>query len=230
MCPDALIYSSSANEDQTDGDIESMGTRLVMELRDFIEKHSTSFYIISRVSFITHSLGGLIVRAALPALGDYKKKFHIFLSLSTPHLGVSSKLIEGGIFFLRLFKRSEVLEQLTLKDSSVVEGCYLFRLSSFEGLNWFKRVVFVGSSQDRYSLISSSILAIEDSDDVQKEMASRISRRLSEERTMKIDVEFEISDAPTLDTFIGRAAHIKFLESPVLIQQLILSSIDLFEP
>jgi pimeloyl-ACP methyl ester carboxylesterase len=228
MCPDALVFSSTANEAQTDGDIESMGIRLVMELREFIERHSTSFFIISRISFIAHSLGGLIVRAALPALTEYKKKFHLFISLSTPHLGVSSKLIEGGIIFLRLFKRTEVLEQLTLKDSMSPITSSLYRLSKLDGLNWFRRVIFVGSSQDRYSLTTSSLVSPDETDELQSDMAYNINSQI-ENKVLKIDVEFTISHVSSLDSLIGRAAHIKFLESPVLVQLLLLSTIDIID-
>jgi hypothetical protein len=176
-----------------------------------------------------HSLGGLIVRAALPGLIEYKRKFNLFISLSSPHLGISSKLIEGGLFFLRFFRKSEVLEQLTLKDSLHTENCLLSRLSTSEGLNWFRRVIFVGSSQDGYSLISSSTINPDSCDETQQKLARNLSNILIKERTMKIDVEFEIPDIPSIDSFIGRAAHIKFLESPVLVQLLLLVTLDLLE-
>jgi len=44
-------------------------------------------------------LGGLIIRAALPHLKEYKDNFHTFLSLSTPHLGLlygESSLVDAG--------------------------------------------------------------------------------------------------------------------------------------
>ena len=43
-----------------------------------------------------HSLGGVIIRAALPHLQEYSDKFHTFISFSSPHLGFmyhSSKMI-----------------------------------------------------------------------------------------------------------------------------------------
>jgi len=39
------------------------------------------------MSFLTHSLGGLIVRAALPYLEEHADKMYNFITLSTPHLG-----------------------------------------------------------------------------------------------------------------------------------------------
>lgn len=52
-----------------------------------------------RLSFIGHSLGGIIIRAALPHLTEFKNKMYTFMTLSTPHLGYmynSSSLIDAG--------------------------------------------------------------------------------------------------------------------------------------
>ena len=39
------------------------------------------------MSFIGHSIGGLIIRAALPHLAEYAPKFFTYISLGSPHLG-----------------------------------------------------------------------------------------------------------------------------------------------
>ena len=52
-----------------------------------------------RISFIGHSLGGLIIRASLPYLKEYKDQFYTYLTLSTPHLGLiygNSSLVDAG--------------------------------------------------------------------------------------------------------------------------------------
>lgn len=52
-----------------------------------------------RLSFIGHSLGGLIIRSALPYLEEFKDKMHLFMTLSSPHLGYmyhQSKLVDAG--------------------------------------------------------------------------------------------------------------------------------------
>ena len=49
---------------------------------------------------IGHSLGGVIIRSAIPYLKDFHSKMHTFISLSSPHLGYlyhQSSLIETGI-------------------------------------------------------------------------------------------------------------------------------------
>ena len=53
----------------------------------------------SRISFVGHSLGGLIIRAAIPNLKEYSKKLFCYISLCTPHLGyifTKSKLVDVG--------------------------------------------------------------------------------------------------------------------------------------
>ena len=51
------------------------------------------------MSFIGHSLGGLIIRSALEHLEKFSPKMHLYMTLSSPHLGYmynSSKIIDAG--------------------------------------------------------------------------------------------------------------------------------------
>ena len=64
---------------------------------------------LARLSFVGHSLGGLVVRAALPHLlaRGYHKYFHTFLTLSTMHLGLrqsANPLVSAGVWLLRALK------------------------------------------------------------------------------------------------------------------------------
>ncbi len=68
--PDSVILLSSANENNTDGDIMEMGERLAYEVKQYIQ-FSCNEVKVDKISFIGHSLGGLIVRAALPFLAEY---------------------------------------------------------------------------------------------------------------------------------------------------------------
>jgi len=59
---------------------------------------------ISKITFIGHSMGGLIIRAALPHLAEYSSKFFTYMTLSSPHLGYiqsQGTLIDTGFWFLR---------------------------------------------------------------------------------------------------------------------------------
>ena len=76
-----------------------MGERLANEVIQFI-RESCPGANLSRLTFIGHSLGGLIIRAALPHLQMFKEKMYGYLSLCSPHLGYmykSSKLFNAGM-------------------------------------------------------------------------------------------------------------------------------------
>ena len=83
-----------------------MGKRLANEVENFIFEWCPN-NSLGRLSFIGHSLGGVIIRAALPYLANYYSKFYTFLTLSSPHLGYmysSNSLFDAGIYiFLNLF-------------------------------------------------------------------------------------------------------------------------------
>ena len=65
--------------------------------------------MITKVSFIGHSLGGLIIRAAIPYLDDLQAKLHTYMSMSSPHLGYmynSNKLLDAGMWVMKNWKKS----------------------------------------------------------------------------------------------------------------------------
>ena len=106
---------------------------------------------LGRLTFIGHSLGGLIIRAALPLLDKYKDKMYGYMSLCSPHLGYmykSSKLFTTGMWVLKAWKKSVVLNQLSMTDSKNIEQSTLYLLSQQKGFEWFKNIILVSSFQD----------------------------------------------------------------------------------
>lgn len=82
----------------TFSDFDTMTDRLVAEILHHIE---TSGLNPTKVSFIGHSLGTIIIRSALtrPQLRPLLPRLHTFLSLSGPHLGTlynTSGLVNAG--------------------------------------------------------------------------------------------------------------------------------------
>jgi Putative serine esterase (DUF676) len=146
--PEAIFLASTANEDQTEGDIFEMGERLANEVKQYIQSFCP-LSCLARVSFIGHSLGGLIIRAALPHLeGELKDKFYTYMSLSSPHMGYmynSNKLFDAGMWFLKKWRKSKCLVQLSMTDSKNIEETTLYKLSCQSGLQHFKNVVLVSS-------------------------------------------------------------------------------------
>ena len=65
--PRAMFMHSGANEGKTDVEISTMGKRLSQEVITYIQQYCVGDKL-ARISFIGYSLGGCIVRAALPHL------------------------------------------------------------------------------------------------------------------------------------------------------------------
>eukprot|EP00667_Euglena_gracilis_P011314 EG_transcript_11553 len=97
--PDALCLASSVNEHtRTHDGLLMLGGRLVGEVSEFLEDRGLSTAPLSLVA-IGHSLGGLILRAALPELLKAHPALQpvSYFSLQTPHLG--SRRPHGGSWF-----------------------------------------------------------------------------------------------------------------------------------
>ena len=67
LYPEASFLCATSNEDMTDNDITDLGVRLAAEVKTHIVETFPA-HSLQRISFVGHSLGGLIVRAALPKL------------------------------------------------------------------------------------------------------------------------------------------------------------------
>ncbi|ETW03754.1 hypothetical protein H310_05122 [Aphanomyces invadans] len=93
----ALVYQSTANTHKTHMGIRAMGTNLAIELLDLFHNHCLPELPPHdgeppmRISFVGHSLGGIISRYAVVYLQVAFQAYHIhptsFSTLCTPHLG-----------------------------------------------------------------------------------------------------------------------------------------------
>ena len=109
--PKALFLLSSTNEERTHTSIAELGYNLSMEVLTYLKDQKT--HKIDRISFVGHSLGGLIVRSALPYLVKYQEKMHGYLSLTSPHLGYmynTNSIISTGMWFLKRYHKSDSLK------------------------------------------------------------------------------------------------------------------------
>ncbi|TKC44850.1 hypothetical protein EI555_008482, partial [Monodon monoceros] len=123
---------SERNQNDTFADFDSMTDRLLDEIIQYIQIYSLT---VSKISFIGHSLGNLIIRSVLtrPRFKYYLDKLHTFLSLSGPHLGTlynSSALVNTGLWFMQKWKKSGSLLQLTCRDHSDPRQTFLYKLSN----------------------------------------------------------------------------------------------------
>ena len=185
-----------------------MGERLANEVKQYIQSFCP-ISCLARISFVGHSLGGLLIRAALPHLeAELKDKFYTYMSLSSPHMGYmynSSKLFEAGMWFLKKWRKSKCLTQLSMTDAKNMDETALYKLSLFSGLQHFKNVVLVSSIQDQYVPFDSARVQMckrADDDTTKKgncyiKMVQNLVGRLNTQRTRmlyRLDVNFKISD------------------------------------
>nr|XP_004653118.2 protein FAM135A isoform X2 [Jaculus jaculus] len=223
---------SERNQNDTFADFDSMTDRLLDEIIQYIQIYSLT---VSKISFIGHSLGNLIIRSVLtrPRFKYYLSKLHTFLSLSGPHLGTlynSSALVNTGLWFMQKWKKSGSLLQLTCRDHSDPRQTFLYKLSNKAGLHYFKNVVLVGSLQDRYVPYHSARIemcktALKDkqSGQIYSEMIHNLLRPVLQNKGCNLFRYNVINALPnTADSLIGRAAHIAVLDSEIFLEKFFL--------
>ncbi|KYO47071.1 protein FAM135A [Alligator mississippiensis] len=223
---------SERNQNDTFADFDSMTDRLLDEIIQYIQIYNLT---ISKISFIGHSLGNLIIRSVLtrPRFKYYLNKLHTFLSLSGPHLGTlynSSALVNTGLWFMQKWKKSGSLLQLTCRDHSDPRQTFLYKLSKKTGLHYFKNVVLVGSLQDRYVPYHSARIemcktALKDkqSGPIYAEMIQNLLLPVLQNKECNL-VRYNVINAlpNTADSLIGRAAHIAVLDSEIFLEKFFL--------
>ena len=186
--------------------IDDLGHNLANEVIAHIDNNFESLDSIGRISFIGHSLGGLIIRSALRFLSDLKPKLQTYMTLSTPHLGYTqggSKLVSTGIWFLKKWKKSKCLTQIAMQDKEN----FLYELSTHEGLSWFQNIFLLSSYQDSYAPYDSARIqqvTQKTGDRVQmfNKMANNLLGNLKINTLYRIDVNFKIKEK-SMDSFIG---------------------------
>lgn len=217
------FVQSSCNEGDTYGDLQTLGRKLAKEVSSGL---ASSPYTVGRLSFVCHSIGGLIVRAALDTgvLSAYMNRLCAYVSLGTPHLGYTyseNSLFDSGMWLLKKLKNSSCLHQLTMSDTKSRESSFLFRLSKAPHLSQFRVVVLAASPQDGYTPFFSSRIeapeaALRDSrsGSVHVAMVCNVMKPLLARGcdVVRLEVHFHLTGRG-LDSTIRRAAHIMFLES-----------------
>ncbi|XP_023579724.1 protein FAM135B isoform X2 [Octodon degus] len=223
---------SEKNQMDTFADFDTMTDRLLDEIIQHIQLYNLS---ISRISFIGHSLGNIIIRSVLtrPRFRYYLNKLHTFLSLSGPHLGTlynNSTLVSTGLWLMQKLKKSGSLLQLTFRDNADLRKCFLYQLSQKTGLQYFKNVVLVASPQDRYVPFHSARIemcktALKDrhTGPVYAEMINNLLGPLVAAKDCTLIRHNVFHALPnTANTLIGRAAHIAVLDSELFLEKFFL--------
>eukprot|EP00747_Dinoflagellata_sp_TGD_P165622 gnl/TRDRNA2_/TRDRNA2_187147_c0_seq1.p1 gnl/TRDRNA2_/TRDRNA2_187147_c0~~gnl/TRDRNA2_/TRDRNA2_187147_c0_seq1.p1 ORF type:complete len:756 (+),score=128.22 gnl/TRDRNA2_/TRDRNA2_187147_c0_seq1:72-2339(+) len=232
LYPDAIFLCSNSNEDNTEGDMNEMAIRLAQEVVNYICDWCPGS-ALGRLSFVAHSIGGIILRAALPLLQEYQSKMYTILTYASPHLGFfgSNSLampshIQAGLWVLKKWRKSQCLEQLSMTDCTDQKESFMYKLSKTKGLEYFKSVILVSSWQDSYAPFESARIEIgsnwkgQADKEIFTEMARNIWEPIAQERVCRLDVNYVIVER-NLDSAIGRAAHIQFLECQPVMKMII---------
>jgi hypothetical protein len=210
-----FILPKWIKREKSRGEISGLGLAVADEIRDAIEDKFDDVEI-DRISFICHSLGGIIAREAINHLLDYSDKFYCYCSFGTPHLGIlnSQMHVKFGIWVSEIFKTYDCLTQLKMKDELDITDTYLYRLTMKEGLEHFEQVLFYASPQDTMCPYYSARVQVFKDDlsnpntDKLLEMNQNIMNKWIHGVT-RVDVDFNIEEN-TLSSMIGRTAHISF--------------------
>ncbi|KAM0972091.1 hypothetical protein ACFX13_020202 [Malus domestica] len=250
--PKVEFLMSQANEDKTSGDFREMGQRLAQEVVSFLKKKmdkvSRSGNIADiKLSFVGHSIGNVIIRTALTdsIMEPFLRYLYIYLSISGPHLGYlysSNSLFNSGLWLLKKLKNTQCIHQLTFTDDPDLQNTFFYKLCKKKTLENFKHIVLLSSPQDGYvpyhsariDTCQAASLDFSRKGKVFQEMLSdcleQIRAPQSENRVfMRCDVNFDTSSyGKNLNTFIGRAAHIEFLESDIFARFIMWSFPDIF--
>ncbi|XP_021858514.1 uncharacterized protein [Spinacia oleracea] len=251
--PKIEFLMSEANEDKTSGDFREMGNRLAKEVACFVNKKKDKVArtgVCSRIklSFVGHSIGNVIIRAALAdsKMKSCLKYLHTYVSVSGPHLGYlysSNSLFNSGLWLLKKLKSTQCIHQLTLTDDPDLQNTFFFELCQQKTLEHFKNIILLSSPQDGYVPYHSARIELcpASSSDFSKRgqvFVEMLNNCLDQIRSpsmehrvfMRCDVNFNMSShGKNLNTFIGRAAHIEFLETDIFAKLIMWSFPDFFQ-
>lgn len=218
---------AASNQSDTFCDFNAMTDRLLEEVLEHVQDMPTP---PSKVSFIGHSLGSIIVRSLVtrPNFASLHAKLHLYVSICGPHLGTKYQngIVSVGMWAVRKWYNSKSLLQLSLKDAPNPADSFLYHLSEAPSLEHFRHVVLLASPQDKYVPYHSAKISTLSSDAAfQSSISLRIMQNILEPlRSARVNlVRISVDHAiPTsANSMIGRAAHIAMLDNELFIQKLV---------
>ena len=146
LYPDVHIHSLTKLQDESKKEILKLGRVISREIKQVINKIEINSEIQS-ISMIGYSMGGLVFRAALPFLEDFKDYFNGFMTIATPHLGYMntvSNILTAGMWVVGKFTSNNSVNEINLGDKTKISEGTIHRLSKQAGLEWFKTGRLIG--------------------------------------------------------------------------------------
>lgn len=205
--------------------LEVMARRLAAELLEFLQQFFPGG--VNKISFIGHSLGGVVIRAALPFMPFIHRQLFTFLSLGTPHLGVASKrsgIVSLGIKLYKELGNMLILHELDLTDNLDPYACSLYQVSQLPQFGLFQNFVFVSSRQDGYAplesahiLVTKKTQKIPETGELLLKMAQNIFSFVKPDRISRVTVDLR-AEGNALDDLTGRTAHTEICQNPKVAQ------------
>lgn len=169
---------------------------------------------------------------ALQYLESHRSKLNAYISLCTPHLGAgatSDALFNLGFSMLLKFSKETIMSELAMAEVRNIEETTLFKLSNSENLKLFKKLCFVSSPQDNFSPPESSLILASETfrkssmenkhHAAQVKMIQNIMGQISCDVLIRMTIDYRF-ESSSIDTFIGRAAHIACLNNPLVVDLL----------
>uniref|UniRef100_A0A7E4VNY6 DUF676 domain-containing protein n=1 Tax=Panagrellus redivivus TaxID=6233 RepID=A0A7E4VNY6_PANRE len=231
--PDAhlVFLMSEVNQTETWTDVTGMAENLLDELLRHILKMPRA---PTKISFLAHSLGGLIVRTlcGLPGMQRFAPTLHTLLTLNSPHCGLmyNQRAANWGIALLQWWKQSVSLEQLTMRDHANYRDTFLYKLSQNGAFGMFKHVLLVGCYHDLYvpghsALVDQCKAAMADPSStgtVYGELVNNINESVVASPRHTTLVKYTVAhNVPRSQQVTGRAVHIAAVDDDSFIEKLL---------
>ncbi|CAG0914421.1 unnamed protein product [Notodromas monacha] len=221
------FFIPTRTQTDSNADLESLGLTLALQVKEYVALQPE---VPKRISFVGHSMGGLIARFAVitEEFQALVPQLHTFLSLCSPHLGATYKgnpVVRFGAMFLPMVnKKSIALMQLTMKDKPDPRQTALYSLAMAGSLGQFKHVLLCGSVGDPLVSPHSALLDTRTKmsgldfgeTTVQADMARNELETIARNPD-SILVRYEIhhaADPWSLKDPLRRSIHLKVLDSP----------------
>eukprot|EP01059_Diplonema_ambulator_P036012 TRINITY_DN8779_c0_g2_i1.p1 TRINITY_DN8779_c0_g2~~TRINITY_DN8779_c0_g2_i1.p1 ORF type:complete len:778 (+),score=162.11 TRINITY_DN8779_c0_g2_i1:49-2334(+) len=199
--------------------IKKLGEKVAREIVEYIDTMQLN---VGRLSFVGHSMGTIVIRAALLSshMAPYLGFLWTYVSLSGPHLGIAShddKRIGCAVGLLSSVKRTTNIRELRL------DTAFMHNLSMNDKLGMFKHVLLFGSDHDTFVSPLSALAQPHQShpkssrkqcmvDDIARNLSASYSRCVS---YRKFRVKFIPHNRKELTSFldrvVGKSVHIAFL-------------------
>ena len=129
-----LLHKCYSNVVQS---LDFLAQQVVEEILTAIHAVQAEGRPLGRISFMAHSIGGLVFRIAFysPRLAEFVPLFHLFLSMNVPHLGLmfANLTTEFGVRLIQRFTESIQVSELMLRDHKDLRQTTLYKLAANNG-------------------------------------------------------------------------------------------------